>query len=204
MTNASSSSPPSPSSLLSADEQAKAADYLISTRDNLLQSLRNLAGEQCDFKPAPEQWSIAEVLEHVVLIETRIHDLIGKMPEAPEAEPDRDDQRIDGFILANLHRRSRKVQAPPNLLPARRWSPAEMLEQFSKSRGKTLELLAEAPALRGHVFPHPLFGPWDGYQWLLALAGHTARHTDQILELKSHAAFPGVWGPGTLENKPNR
>src|SRR3954454_11002064 len=191
MTNTSSTSP---SSLLSADERAKAADYLISTRDNLRQSLRDVAEEQWDFKPAPEQWSIAEVLEHVVLIETRIHNLIRKMPEAPEAEPDRDNQRIEEFILANLHRRSRKVQAPPHLLPTRRWSPEEMLQQFGNSRDKTLQLLAEAPGLRGHVFPHPLFGPWDGYQWLLALAGHTARHTGQILELKLKFEFPRAPG----------
>jgi hypothetical protein len=38
--------------------------------------------------------------------------------------------------------------------------------------------------------PNPFFGPWDGYQWLLAVASHTTRHTGQILEVKAHPNFP--------------
>ena len=30
----------------------------------------------------------------------------------------------------------------------------------------------------------------DGYQWLLLAAGHTERHTKQILEVRAHADFP--------------
>ena len=30
----------------------------------------------------------------------------------------------------------------------------------------------------------------DGYQWLLAAAAHTERHTKQILEVKANPNFP--------------
>jgi hypothetical protein len=30
----------------------------------------------------------------------------------------------------------------------------------------------------------------DGYQWVLATAAHTERHTKQILEVKSDPNFP--------------
>lgn len=53
-----------------------------------------------------------------------------------------------------------------------------------------MQLLVEAPALRGHVIPHPFLGPWDGYQWILAAGAHGARHTAQIEEVKASAGFP--------------
>jgi hypothetical protein len=31
----------------------------------------------------------------------------------------------------------------------------------------------------------------DGYQWILAVAAHSARHTQQILEVKADPKFPG-------------
>jgi len=41
-----------------------------------------------------------------------------------------------------------------------------------------------------HVFDHPALGPLDGYEWVLAVAAHTERHTKQILEVKADANFP--------------
>jgi hypothetical protein len=55
---------------------------------------------------------------------------------------------------------------------------------------RTAELLSVARNLRGHVLPHPVFGPWDGYQWILAAGCHSARHTGQILEVKADPNFP--------------
>ena len=38
--------------------------------------------------------------------------------------------------------------------------------------------------------PHPFFGTLDLYQWVLLSAGHTARHTQQIEEVKRSPGFP--------------
>jgi hypothetical protein len=40
--------------------------------------------------------------------------------------------------------------------------------------------------------PHPLFGTLDLYQWVLLVAGHTARHTQQIEEVKRSPGFPAA------------
>jgi hypothetical protein len=76
-------------------------------------------------------------------------------------------------------------------VPRGQWSPAETVERFAAARTRTLELLESAPALRGHVVPHPVLGPWDGYQWILGAAAHGVRHTEQIREVKAEAGFPG-------------
>ena len=44
--------------------------------------------------------------------------------------------------------------------------------------------------LRDHFFDHPVLGPMDGYQWLLLIATHSARHTAQIEEVKADPNFP--------------
>jgi len=181
----------STSSLSLPEQITKASRYLAETRDALVDSTAGLSPSQWDFKPAPDRWSIAEIIEHVVLIENRVHVIVGQMEDAPLSDPDSDLAKIDEFILAEVPQRSTKVQAPPQVSPTHRWSGQEALEQFVESREKTIQLLATS-VLRGHVVPHPIFGPWDGYQWLVAAAAHSARHTDQIREVKADSKFPGT------------
>jgi hypothetical protein len=38
--------------------------------------------------------------------------------------------------------------------------------------------------------PHPALQTIDGYQWVLLLAAHSARHTAQIDEVKGAAGYP--------------
>lgn len=176
---------------LNADERSKAQNYLVATRDSLVEAVDNLSESQWNFKPSCNDWSIAEILEHMVLIEDRVHSIIARMPDAPPAEPNRLDWQLEEIILTQMPKRSTKVTAPPHVLPLHRWTPAECLVLFLESRSRTLKLLVDAPALRGHVIPHPVLGPWDGYQWILSASAHSARHTGQILEVKASPGFPG-------------
>jgi hypothetical protein len=171
------------------EQVTMASRYLTETRDALIDSASGLSPSQWDFKPAPDRWSIAEIIEHVVLIENRVHAIVGKMDEAPICDPDSDLARIDDFIVNEVPKRSTKVQAPAQVSPTHRWIGPEVLEHFVESRDKTTQLLATS-LLRGHVVAHPVFGPWDGYQWLLAAAAHSARHTEQIQEVKADSKFP--------------
>ena len=49
----------SASRLLSEAEETRAAEYLTSTRDDLLRAVGGLSDEQMRWKPFPDQWSIA-------------------------------------------------------------------------------------------------------------------------------------------------
>ena len=182
------------SPLLSAEEQQRAAAYLTRTKDSLLHVISDLTDTQWHFKPAADRWSVAEILEHLVLIEHRVHGIIEHMPEAPCADADRNNAEIEKIILTEVPRRSPKYTAPPHVSPMHETLPAELLKSFVEHRAATIELLETAPALRGHVAPHPILGLWDGYQWILAASAHTARHTAQILEVKAEAGFPETRG----------
>jgi DinB superfamily len=176
---------------LTTAETSKAWHHLSDTRDLLLESVSGLSSSQWNFKTDSETWSIAETMEHLVIIETRVHAIIRNMSNAPEAASGSKQCEMDEFILKEVPKRSIKVKAPIPVCPANRWSGGEALQQFIEGREQTIQLLG-APLLRGRVMPHPLFGPWDGYQWLLAVASHSARHTDQIREVKNEPGFPAV------------
>lgn len=69
--------------------------------------------------------------------------------------------------------------------PARRAAPSPAPGPWPPAPVK-----CDTAGLRRHVIQHPAFGPLDGYEWVLAAAGHTARHTQQILEVKADPTFP--------------
>jgi len=177
---------------ITAAERGQAVQDLERSRDGLVEALRGLTDSQWNFKPAADRWSIAEIMEHVAFIEGRIQEIIGKLPEAPEDAPGREVKQVDAFVRFYVPSRELKVQAPQRIWPTGRWTGPAALEHFLEARKRTFELLASSPCLRGRVLPHPIFGPWDGYQWFLAAGGHVARHTSQIREVKAESHFPSA------------
>jgi hypothetical protein len=174
---------------LTTEEIITAARHLSVARGYLFESVSGLSDSQWNFRPDSDTWSIADNVEHLVLIEGRLHAIIGNMVNSPEAEPSHKESEMDDFIVSEVPKRSIKLKAPIPVCPANRWTGPEALESFIASREQTMQLLA-APLLRGRVRAHPFFGPWDGYQWLMAVASHTIRHAGQICEVKAQPNYP--------------
>jgi hypothetical protein len=172
-------------------ERDKALHYLGDTRNGLTDAVKGLSEAQWKFKPAPDRWSVAEVVEHLTVIEDLfVNNLCAQLMQAPAGRPDTDVKNLDAMILAKVPDRSTKVQAPENLVPTGRWTPQASLERFLADRRETVNFLTSGANLRGHVLNHPALGPLDAYEWVLAVAAHTERHTKQILEVKTDPHFP--------------
>jgi len=172
-------------------EREQALHYLAETRAGVIEAVKGLSEAQFNFKPAPDRWSVAECLEHIATVETLV--LTGvrvRLEKGPAPSPDRDVKQLDTLILTMVPDRSTKVKAPPQLVPTGHSTPTANLEQFLASRQQTVNCLKSDSNLRGHVADHPVFGPLDGYQWILAAAGHSERHTKQIQEVKADPNFP--------------
>jgi len=177
---------------LSQADRDKGLQYLQQTRDGVVAATKGLSEAQMKFKPAPDRWSVAETLEHIALGEDFIfQNITANIMKAPAGPADRDTAKIDAMILAVLPDRTQKRQAPGPLVPTGRWTAAESLDHFLKSRANTIEFLQSTPDLRAHVSAeNPFQQPLDGYDWILFLAGHSDRHTKQILEVKADPNFP--------------
>jgi DinB superfamily len=179
--------------LTNADRD-KGVSYLQQTRDGVVAATKGLSEAQMKFKPAPDRWSVAETLEHIALAEDFLFQTVAdKGMKEPPGLAGRDTAKVDGMVLAMVPDRSHKAQAPPPLVPTGRWTPAETLDRFQKSRAKTIEFLQTSQGLRQHVTGaahSPLGQPMDAYEWLLFIAAHSERHTKQILEVKADPNFP--------------
>jgi hypothetical protein len=176
--------------LTSADRD-KGVAYLQQTEDGVATAVKGLSEAQLKFKPAPDRWSVAETLEHIALAEDFIFQNINeKVMKAPAGAATRDTAKADAAVLAMVPDRSHKAQAPGPLVPSGRWTPADTLARFEKSRAHTIEFLQSTPDLRQHVIDSPLGQPLDAYEWLLFIGAHSARHTKQIEEVKADPNFP--------------
>ncbi len=171
---------------ITVEEKSLLANSLTGTRDRLLQTVRPLTQQQLAAEPSPGSWSIADILEHLTIFEMMVHGLMERMPNLPALDANHKHEEIDRFISVSVSDRTKKLVTPTQGMPTQRWTPAETLKRFLDARTRTLELLDANSILRGRGVPNPLYevGPWDGYAWLLAVAVHTARHTEQADEVK--------------------
>jgi hypothetical protein len=178
---------------LKTQDRDKLVQYLTSTRDQVITEAAKLSDEQWNFKPAPDRWSVGEVVEHLALAEAFIFDLQQKTMAAPAATPEQQaaTQGKDEMLLKVIPDRTKKATAPEPLQPGTRLgSRADVLAAFKERRAKTLEYASKTTDnLRGHVGDSPL-GPLDAYQWLLFVGAHTERHLGQIREVKADGQFP--------------
>lgn len=173
-------------------EKDRALQYLESTKASLLEATKGLSEAQWNFKPAPDRWSVAQVLEHIAVSEDFIRDNLvkEKVMVAPQGQPDRDVKKIDEAVVTMIPDRTHKVQAQAPVLPRNRYgSPEESLKHFLESRATTERYLRTTGGLRDHVMDGPA-GKMDGYEFLLFIAAHCERHTKQIEEVKADPNFP--------------
>ena len=180
---------------LTQADRDKGLKHLEQTRDAIVAATKGLSGAQMKFNPAPDRWSVAETLEHIALAEDfLLQNVTDKIMKSPAGPADRDTAKADAMVLAMIPDRSHKAQAPPPLVPTGRWTPAETLDHFLKSRAQTIAFLESTPDLRQHVADSPLGQPLDAYEWLLFVSAHSERHTKQILEVEADPNFPKKQG----------
>ena len=182
---------------LTQQEMDRALLYMDQTRKGILGAIKDVSEPQWTFKPAPERWSIAEIVEHVSFVLERVtgpaREQLLATPAAP-ALPDY--KRIDDIILNRFPNRLAKFPSP--FQPSQGLTHAAALDRLSRSFVALEDYLKSTPDLRAHSLPAmPLKMVtngaqefMDGYQWILAVTAHTERHTKQILELKGEADFP--------------
>jgi len=156
----------------------------------VLDAVAGLTTEQWNYKAAPDRWSIAEVLEHLVLAEQTIFNFaltgLSSTVAAPET-PVKDEE-----LIARAKDRSQKATAPEILKPSGKWKAGQDLVSEFKLRRNYNEIWLRDTAqnLRGHYLKTPTGSVLSVYQMLVFVPAHTERHLQQILEVKNSPNFP--------------
>jgi hypothetical protein len=178
---------------LTPEEREAAFKVFQTTHNNFIKSISGLSQKQWSFNPAPDRWSVAEVAEHITVSETTIMGLIQHPLMQSPAAPEKREQvkGKDQLILEKMPEQpqgagSRDV-ASHRTLGIR----SRVGEGFRGRAQANMDYIRTTKDdLRDHFFDHPAFGPLDGYQWLLLIGTHSARHTGQIEEVRADPNFP--------------
>lgn len=147
------------------------ADKISGYREALLGSITGLSEAQINFKPAEDQWSIADILHHLALADeanVRLSGLFFKQIQeqsAPE-DPSMDDSALDCMdkFKDGL---STKAKAPERVAPLSHLPAEQSLARLRASREKLIEAMTELASydLSRVSFPHPLLGALNGYSF---------------------------------------
>jgi hypothetical protein len=160
-------------------ERAFAIKQLDQSRGRLLHLLQGLSTDQLTHRPDPARWSIAENVEHVVVVEKRLLGAIDKLLAEPP-DPSRQCALCDAEVVWVVGNVVDPLKAPERALPTLRWPAEALLQEFETARRQTRDFTSStAGDLRHHFIPHPFFGDFDCYQWLLAIGAHCNRHCAQ-------------------------
>jgi len=183
-----------PAQSLSQHDRDFAMSNLHASRKVFLDSVAGLTPEQWNFKPAPDRWSIAECAEHITVSEDFIWGLIqNQIMKSPSAPEKRAEVKVtDETLVEQIEDRSKKATAPEAITPKKRWPEPDVLTaHFKESRDAHIHYVdTTQDDLHDHFMRHPAAGMLDGYQWILLMSAHTARHTAQINEVKADPKYP--------------
>lgn len=160
-------------------------DYATDTRQQLEAFVQGVPVSLQTERTDSDGWTVAESVEHLCMIEDSIGRLISSMAKqlradhAPEVNASSVLGSLDQFGLTAT---KFKLVAPAAYRPTGTLSTAEALQKLRSIRARVLEGVQKANGLdlTKATFPHPFFGPLDGYQWLLLIGQHEMRHLNQM------------------------
>jgi uncharacterized damage-inducible protein DinB len=164
-------------------------NYLDTERIDLREAVELIPPAQRDQSPGADRWSVAQVLQHLTIIEKRIG--IGMTKSIADARagglgPEIETSSIlDSLPLQLIADRSQRRSAPEEVRPRGDIDAASAWTALEQTRAtlRAAILSGDGLALSEVVQPHPVLGPINLYQWALFVGSHETRHTGQVREI---------------------
>lgn len=174
---------------MSQGERDRLLSYYHATRKQVLDATDGLTASQWAFKPGPEKWSIAEVVEHLALTEELLFHyataFVARPVPAPATKMDTDS------LVKNTTDRSKPANAPAELKPTGRWTAGFVLtDEFRNRRDRVIRYLNETKDPLRTTYARWGSNVVEVYQALHTIPAHTERHLAQINEVKAAAGYP--------------
>ncbi|HKM66606.1 MAG TPA: DinB family protein [Candidatus Acidoferrum sp.] len=160
-------------------------EKLTRAQSTFLRAADGISVEKWDASPGLEQWSAAELVAHLVVVERGIlgkADGITKKIAIPVPFPKRLHLPM-WLVEARVIRRKSPVPLDPSLVAAKE----SMLGELRGARERTLAFISETERrdLSIYRWRHPFLGMLNTYEWMEMIAAHQLRHTKQIREIEA-------------------
>ena len=160
----------------------KALQRLDTVHQKLVRTISPLEPNLYSERPAAGEWSVAEIVHHLCLVEDRV---IKELERAIASEP----QRV-GFLrrfvpTSIVSFRGIRVKAPKAMDPLDAPARDLAIENFERTRSslKTLCAIHGDERFRNLIFKHPFLGKIDGVATVSFVGYHEQRHYKQIREV---------------------
>ncbi|MGH2435945.1 MAG: DinB family protein [bacterium] len=168
-------------------ERQRLVAHLEMTAGWLVDEVSGLTAAQIEFRRAPDAWTIAQVVEHLVVVAPIYwQDLQTALKQPPG---DRGSSMTDADLLWYGIDRTRRELAVPTERPTGQLHDLRAaLEAYRKFHDRLrLYIATTRDDLRNHLVQRQ---GCDAYQWALLISTHEQRHILQIREIKADPKFP--------------
>jgi len=160
---------------MAPQERSEIVNNLEHSREEFLAAVAGL--------PDPERWSVLECVEHVAFVEERF---LGWLDKAEKLDGRRMDREKELRLMAMVPDRAVRVKAPEAVIPSGRYAAlSDAVEGFKSMRARSLQFAEKPDDLYCLASQHPRFGPVNGVELLIIIAGHSRRHGEQIREIRA-------------------
>ena len=182
--------------LWTASERTYLTEQLNKTKEDIVRMIDSLSLDQWDYKIDSNSWSVAEVIEHLILQDRAYHREIKVVASLPEMPQFVNQVKGNDEIFMSYANDPRKSKADWDVTPTGRFcSKSAAIREFSKVRQKIIELIATSETDFRKVFTFrktpksviaenpDFYKPRevrDLHQLVLNAIAHTERHQGQI------------------------
>lgn len=181
-----------PTVYFSEKDREFAVKYLDETRADYLNQLKGLSDKQLNFRAAEGRWTIAEIAEHIIVVEEALFGMLNARVLKSEPPKCADVFRVaDNTVILTVTNRSQKFTAPEAVKPNGRWKTRDELSaSFEKTRNITTDFVKNNKIDLRNLFGQSPVGTIDAFQWLLFINAHSERHLAQLKEVKADKKYP--------------
>jgi hypothetical protein len=146
--------------------------------DGVLQALDGVSEEQAAYKPGPDDWSILELLAHVISAQRVIRTLAGSL--------------AGGALPEGFGPQWEEAAAQDGITVVRFDTLAEARAALQAAHDDWLTFIRgiDGATNRELTFRHYIFGAFNAPEWAVFQRIHDINHTPQIGEIKSSPGYP--------------
>ena len=147
---------------------------------------------QANFRPNENEWTIAEIAEHVGIVSGGMLRITHKLLKQAEAESKAAPADLSLDFTFPIGVPPRKFQAPDTVCPKGGVNIPESLAGIQTTLNGFTEIKSrlEAVDLSEQKFTHPALGPISAYRWMILLGEHQDLHRRQAERVKAADGFP--------------
>ena len=142
-------------------------------------------------RPGKDEWSVAEIIHHLCLVEERvIKDLEKGIARGPQKLSFLRKLVPTSIVAARL----RRVKAPKAVNPLNAPEKQVAIENYNAARQRLKQLCSDhgKARLKQLVFKHPFLGDLDGVKTVSFVGYHELRHYKQVREVLRKLQRPTI------------